>query len=53
MEIYNLISTHDDKRLARMLIRDKLTKETGRTMSIKDILNIEKKVSRKLEYEKR
>ncbi|BFZ09128.1 hypothetical protein BsWGS_12167 [Bradybaena similaris] len=52
MEIYNLISTHDDKRLARMLIRDKLTKETGRTMSIKDILNIEKKVNRKLEYEK-
>ncbi|CAG5126720.1 unnamed protein product [Candidula unifasciata] len=53
MEIYNLISTHEDKRLARMLIRDKLTKETGRAMSIKDILNIEKKINRKLEYEKR
>uniref|UniRef100_A0A0B6YSI8 ZSWIM3 N-terminal domain-containing protein n=1 Tax=Arion vulgaris TaxID=1028688 RepID=A0A0B6YSI8_9EUPU len=53
MEIYSLISTHDDKRLARMLVRDKLTKETGRAMSIKDILNIEKKVNRKLELEKR
>nr|KAI8739765.1 mastermind-like protein 2 [Biomphalaria glabrata] len=47
-EIYNLISMHEDKRLARMLIRNKLTKETGRTISVKDILNIEKRVSKRL-----
>ncbi|KAH9496361.1 hypothetical protein Btru_010717 [Bulinus truncatus] len=46
-EIYNLISMHDDKRLARMLIRDKLMKETGRVISVKDILNIEKRVAKR------
>ncbi|CAL1531805.1 unnamed protein product [Lymnaea stagnalis] len=48
-EIYNLISMHEDKRLARMLIRDKLTKETGRSISVKDILNIEKRVAKRHE----
>lgn len=52
VEIYNLISNHNDKRLARMLVRKRLTQETGRSMSIKDILNIEKKIARRIEREK-
>ncbi|GFN88766.1 inosine-uridine preferring nucleoside hydrolase-like isoform x2 [Plakobranchus ocellatus] len=52
LEIYNLISMHNDKRLARMLVRDRLTQEVGRSISIKDILNIEKKIGRRLEKEK-
>ena len=52
VEIFNLISQHNDKRLARMLVRDRLTQEMGRSISIKDILNIEKKIGRRMEREK-
>ncbi|XP_005102728.1 uncharacterized protein LOC101848215 [Aplysia californica] len=49
LEIYNLISMHENKRLARMLVRDKLAKETGKDVKMKDINNIEKRVSKRLE----
>ena len=48
LEIYKLISMHENKRVARQLVRDKLAKEIGKHINMKDINNIERRVSKKL-----
>lgn len=52
LEIFNLIEMHENKKLARKLIKEKLIEETGRDISYKDIQNIEKRMSRKREKER-
>ncbi|XP_059162594.1 uncharacterized protein LOC131945979 [Physella acuta] len=48
IEVFHFINSQVDKRLARMVIREKIRKETGKSLSLKDILNIEYRVGKNL-----